>query len=111
MAVRPSPPSRPEPLLRSVLGAVLRRRRSARGLTLQELARISGVCPQYISEVERGRKEPSSEVVAALTGSLELTLTGLLDEARELTSPAPATVTRLASRSAPAGSRVQLRAA
>jgi transcriptional regulator with XRE-family HTH domain len=36
--------------------------------------------PQYLSEIERGRKEPSSEMIAALAGALGITLTGLTQQ-------------------------------
>jgi transcriptional regulator with XRE-family HTH domain len=61
---------RPEPLWREVVGARLRHLRRRRGLTLAETARLAGISPQYLSEVERGRKDPSSEVLAAITGAL-----------------------------------------
>ena len=35
---------------------------------------MAGLSPQYLSEVERGRKEPSSEMIAAITGALGITL-------------------------------------
>jgi transcriptional regulator with XRE-family HTH domain len=38
------------------------------------------VSPQYLSEIERGRKEPSSEMIAALAGALGITLTGLTEQ-------------------------------
>ena len=63
-----------EPLWREVLGEQLRALRHARGETLAETARHAGVSPQYLSEVERGRKEPSSEMIAALAGALGTTL-------------------------------------
>lgn len=66
-----------QPLWREVLGARLRRLRKLHGLTLTELAAESGVSPQYLSEVERGRKEPSSEMIAAISGALGLTLVQL----------------------------------
>lgn len=66
-----------QPLWREVLGARLRRLRKLRGLTLTELAAEAGVSPQYLSEVERGRKEPSSEMIAAISGALGLTLVEL----------------------------------
>lgn len=66
-----------QPLWREVLGARLRRLRKLRGLTLTELAAEAGVSPQYLSEVERGRKEPSSEMIAAISGALGLTLVQL----------------------------------
>ncbi|WP_120002956.1 helix-turn-helix domain-containing protein [Nesterenkonia muleiensis] len=66
-----------QPLWREVLGARLRRLRKLRGLTLTDLAAAAGVSPQYLSEVERGRKEPSSEMIAAISGALGLTLVQL----------------------------------
>lgn len=86
MAVTGQPPTpvharrgrRPEPLLRDLLGAVLRDVRTARGLTLRELAERSQVSTPYLSEVERGRKEPSSEVLAAVARALGLRLEDLL---------------------------------
>lgn|SRR5690625_2291027 len=70
----------PEPLWREVLGARLRRLRRQRRLTLTQLARLAGVSPQYLSEIERGRKEPSSEMIAAVSGALGLSLIGLTAE-------------------------------
>jgi len=72
-------PRTPEPLWRDLLGAELRRRRHERGDTLAETADAAGVSPQYLSEMERGLKEPSSEMIAAVAGALDLSL-------RELTS-------------------------
>lgn len=66
-----------QPLWRKVLGARLRRLRKSRRLTLTELAARAGVSPQYLSEVERGRKEASSEMIAAISGALGLTLMDL----------------------------------
>ncbi|TPG19062.1 helix-turn-helix domain-containing protein [Pedococcus bigeumensis] len=66
---RPEQP-RPEPLWREVVGARLRHLRRRGGLTLAETARRAGISPQYLSEVERGRKDPSSEVLAAISGAL-----------------------------------------
>ena len=72
-------PERPkvEPLWRQVAGAELRAARLRRGQTLAQVAARAGVSVQYLSEIERGRKEPSSEVLAAVTGALELTLLDL----------------------------------
>ena len=65
----PSRPVRePEPLWRDALGDVLRRLRHDRGERLTDTARRAGVSPQYLSEVERGLKEPSSEMIAAVAG-------------------------------------------
>jgi transcriptional regulator with XRE-family HTH domain len=67
----------PEPLWRAVLGDQLRWLRHARGETLVETAGRAGVSPQYLSEVERGVKEPSSEMIAAVAGALDTTLVDL----------------------------------
>lgn len=93
---RRSPRGGPEPLWRELLGQQLRRRRHARGETLTETAEKAGVSPQYLSEVERGLKEPSSEMVAAIGGALETSLVELTsavaDELRTATAPASAAV-------------------
>jgi transcriptional regulator with XRE-family HTH domain len=65
-------------LLRTALGHVLRRRRSALGLRIADVAARANLSVAYVSEVERGRKEPSSEVVAALCDALDLSLSGVL---------------------------------
>lgn len=64
-------------LWRDVVGAVLRESRRRRGERLTDVADRAGVSPQYLSEVERGRKEASSEVLAAVTDALGLTLADL----------------------------------
>lgn len=74
-----------EPLWREALGEQLRSRRLDLGEKLTETAGRAGISPQYLSEVERGRKEPSSEMIAALAGALGTTLSGLtLQVAQEL---------------------------
>ena len=74
----PTRPARePEPLWRDALGDVLRRLRHERGERLADTARRAGVSPQYLSEVERGLKEPSSEMIAAIAGALDITLVAL----------------------------------
>ncbi|MGC5054511.1 helix-turn-helix domain-containing protein [Micromonospora sp. DT48] len=70
-------------LLRRVIGAVLRRRRQLQGRTLREVALAAGVSVPYLSEVERGRKEASSEVLAAICRALGLHLSDLLEEVRD----------------------------
>jgi hypothetical protein len=79
----------PRPLLRAMIGEVLRRTRQAQGRTLADVARAARVSVPYLSELERGRKEASSEVLAAVCDALRIGLPGLLAElGRELT-PAP----------------------
>ncbi|MBL6279062.1 helix-turn-helix transcriptional regulator [Micromonospora fiedleri] len=70
-------------LLRRVIGVVLRRERQRQGLTLREVARAAGVSVPYLSEVERGRKEASSEVLAAVCRALGLYLSDLLEAVRD----------------------------
>ncbi len=88
----PEPPSqqpsarapRPaEPLWREALGRRLRALRLDKGEILTETAGRAGISPQYLSEVERGRKEPSSEMIAALAGALDTTLIGLAEQVAE----------------------------
>lgn len=67
----------PEPLWRDVLGRRLRTLRERRAQTLTETARRAGISPQYLSEIERGLKEPSSEMIAAVAGALGATLIDL----------------------------------
>jgi transcriptional regulator with XRE-family HTH domain len=71
------------PPLRVLLGHVLRRHRLAQRRTLADVARAAQVSTQYLSELERGRKEASSEVLAALCRALLLDLTDLLAEVRD----------------------------
>jgi DNA-binding XRE family transcriptional regulator len=77
----PQPEPRPqEPLWRDVLGRRLRLLRQEQQETLSETATRAGISPQYLSEVERGRKEPSSEMIAALAGALGTTLIDLTEQ-------------------------------
>ena len=66
-----------EPLWRESVGRELRRERLASGLRLVDVARDAGVSPQYLSEVERGLKDPSSELLSAMTGALGLSVADL----------------------------------
>ena len=67
-----------EPLWREVLGTRLRALRTDRDETLAQTAERAGISPQYLSEVERGRKEPSSEMIAAVAGALDVTVADLM---------------------------------
>jgi len=66
-----------EPLWREAVGHELREERHRAGRTLTDVAEHAGVSTQYLSEVERGRKEPSSEVLGAVAGALGLRLVDL----------------------------------
>jgi transcriptional regulator with XRE-family HTH domain len=89
---------RPRPLLRTMIGEVLRRTRRAQGRTLADVSRAARVSVPYLSELERGRKEASSEVLAAICDALGLDLSELLaGVGRELAGQRPAQVIRLGS--------------
>ena len=63
-----------------MLGQRLRALRRDQQQTLAETAGRAGISPQYLSEIERGRKEPSSEMIAALAGALGTTLIELTEQ-------------------------------
>jgi transcriptional regulator with XRE-family HTH domain len=94
MAASETPSRTIEPLWRHMLGDRLRTLRHDRGETLGETAARAGVSPQYLSEMERGAKEPSSEMIAAVAGALGVTLLDLTvavaEELRAATPVAPA---------------------
>ena|SRR5579859_2853439 len=73
-------PPRQEALWREVLGRRLRALRLDQKETLYQTAGRAGISPQYLSEIERGRKEPSSEMIAALAGALGTTLIDLTQQ-------------------------------
>ncbi|GGQ89734.1 helix-turn-helix domain-containing protein [Streptomyces flaveolus] len=75
------PPVR-EPLWRDLVGDVLRRERQAQERTLKDVAESARISMPYLSEVERGRKEASSEVLAAAAGALGMGLGDLLARAQ-----------------------------
>ena len=68
-------------LLREVIGDVLRRARIDQGRTLREVSDAARVSLGYLSEVERGRKEASSELLSAICGALEVPLSRVLSDA------------------------------
>ena len=76
--------------LREAVGEALRRRRQAQGRTLREVAEAAGVSLTYLSEVERGRKEASSEVLEAVCAALHLGLAELFFEVAETLAVAEA---------------------
>jgi transcriptional regulator with XRE-family HTH domain len=70
-------------LVRRLIGDVLRRRRVEQGRTLREVSTAARVSLGYLSEVERGRKEASSELLAAICQALDLPLSEVLREVSE----------------------------
>jgi transcriptional regulator with XRE-family HTH domain len=59
-----------EPLWRSAIGEQLRDERRQRGERIADVAARAGVSPQYLSELERGHKDASSEILSAVSGAL-----------------------------------------
>ena len=63
-----------DPGAAELVGRELRTERQERGERLSDVAERAGVSTQYLSEVERGLKDPSSEILSAVAGALELTV-------------------------------------
>jgi transcriptional regulator with XRE-family HTH domain len=63
-----------EPLWREALGEQLREERRERGERIADVAGRAGVSPQYLSELERGHKDASSEILSAVSGALGLSV-------------------------------------
>ena len=76
-------------LLREAIGGSIRRARTERRRTLRDVSKEARVSLGYLSEIERGRKEPSSELLAAICEALSLPLPELLDEVADVLRPAP----------------------
>jgi transcriptional regulator with XRE-family HTH domain len=70
-------------LLREEIGDVLRDARRQQGRTLREVSSVARVSLGYLSEVERGQKEASSELLASICGALEVPLSLVLREVSE----------------------------
>ena len=70
-------------LLREAIGDVLRGARTAQGRTLREVSDSARVSLGYLSEVERGRKEASSELLGAICSALDVRLSAVLFDAGE----------------------------
>ncbi|WP_204051971.1 helix-turn-helix domain-containing protein [Microbispora siamensis] len=77
----PAIPDGQDPLLRAVYGEILRDERLDQDRTLDDVARAVGMSKQYLSEVERGRKEPSSEMLHSVCDALGLPIEHLLTRA------------------------------
>ncbi|WP_134765926.1 helix-turn-helix transcriptional regulator [Nocardioides sp. 1609] len=77
----------PEPLWREVVGHELRAERRRQDRTLADVAGEAGISVQYLSEVERGLKEPSSEILGAVHGALGLRLVELTSRVSRALGP------------------------
>lgn len=102
-------------LMRHAIGAVIRERRRGSGLTLRELSLASRVSLPYLSEIERGRKEVSSEILEAICAALGIEAWELVRDIAEMlvgtTVDLTAEVRAESSVSAPALSRADVRLA
>lgn len=85
-------------LLRRALGDTLRGQRQRQQRTLREVSSAARVSLGYLSEVERGQKEASSELLAAICHALEVQLSEVLEEATEVLR-----ASEVAARPVPAG--------
>nr|WP_100415088.1 helix-turn-helix transcriptional regulator [Mumia flava] len=75
-------------MLREALGDALRSTRRRRGRTLRDVAAAAQVSLAYLSEIERGQKEASSEILAAVCEALGVTMLHLLSVAAASYAPA-----------------------
>lgn len=99
--LRPTSPAEdPGPLWRELVGDVLRESRLAGEQRLVDVARRAGVSAQYLSEVERGLKDPSSELLGAVAGALDLTV---LDVASRVLARQASALTAAPAARAPRG--------
>lgn len=73
----------PQPKLRDVIGEVLREERHEQGRTLADVAEAAAVSLQYLSEVERGTKDVSSDLLDAVHTALGLDLATVLERANQ----------------------------
>jgi transcriptional regulator with XRE-family HTH domain len=65
-------------LLREVIGSQLRNTRKEQGATLRDISSKANVALGYLSEIERGQKEPSSELLSSICSALEISISSLM---------------------------------
>ena len=108
------------PILREVVGSTLRSVRMRQARTLRQVSSTARVSLGYLSEIERGQKEPSSELLAAICAALDVELSELFAEVSQTLRReeklvaagrlASVTVAAQSLRPAPAPGEAQLRA-
>jgi transcriptional regulator with XRE-family HTH domain len=91
-------------LFRRLLGDVLRGARMQRGMTLRELSAEARVSLGYISEIERGQKEASSELLASLCQAMDLPLSEVLRDVADAVAVEELTLAEAAAASTPIAS-------
>jgi transcriptional regulator with XRE-family HTH domain len=67
----------------SPLGEFIRRQRELQELSMRQLADLSGISNPYLSQIERGLREPSEKVVEAIAENLQLSADALYEHGRE----------------------------
>ena len=77
-------------LLREALGTSLRQLRLGQHRTLREVSNAASMSLGYLSEIERGQKEASSELLAAICGALEVAIPDVLRQAGDMMEPVAA---------------------
>jgi transcriptional regulator with XRE-family HTH domain len=95
-------------LLRRLLGDVLRRQRQRQGRTLREVSSSARVSLGYLSEVERGQKEASSELLSAICDALDVRMSDLMREVSDELALAELAESATASEPVPAPVRPML---
>ncbi len=84
-------------LLREAIGDSLRRTRMDQGRTLREVSTSARVSLGYLSEVERGQKEASSELLASICDALDVPIHQMLADVTRTLTPAPVESASLAA--------------
>jgi transcriptional regulator with XRE-family HTH domain len=95
-------------LLRRLLGDVLRRQRQRQGRTLREVSSSARVSLGYLSEVERGQKEASSELLSAICDALDVRMSELMREVSDELALAELARSAAAPQAVPTGVRPML---
>jgi transcriptional regulator with XRE-family HTH domain len=95
-------------LLRRLLGDVLRRQRQRQGRTLREVSSSARVSLGYLSEVERGQKEASSELLSAICDALDVRMSELMREVSDELALAELAQSAAATEPVPASVRPML---
>jgi len=93
-------------LLRRLLGDVLRRQRQRQGRTLREVSAAARVSLGYLSEVERGQKEASSELLSSICGALDVPLSTVMREVSDELALAERPILDPLDDAVPAGGRL-----
>jgi transcriptional regulator with XRE-family HTH domain len=95
----------------ATLGETIRRHREANAVSMRQFAEMAGISNPYLSQIERGLREPSQRVVDAIARSLEMSVDALYAEAGVKPVSEPATTdVRVALQSDPALTSRQRRA-